>query len=579
MGEGSFSGVDYHDNNTTSSWIRKVINSYLLLSLITTFLLSSCLKPQLEPLNFFKVITDEAKVEIEQLAGTINLHGRINFDSEGPMMVDEYGFFWSNDNNSLEDLSADVEQISFTGYSGDDLDFVFENFPIENGSTYFYQAYAKAGDRLMRGEIRSFSEEVSINVQILDRINDSILLRIEIQDLIPQRVENFGLLWGKDAPSPTIETAQNILSLGPQTQNIIVDTLLGSFEFNTTYYFRPYFQGADNTLGEVITYRVTDGWKKVGDLPNRLYQASAAFSQEEVWTFGGRSNSADQPVAAVYAFDFALETWKPRFTPSRYNLAEGVAVNWDGELFFGQGTTIDDRNPIWTKYPSGNSLGWALCSTEESLEFTAYNGVAFTEGNRLFYGLGFDPNTGPPTNNFWEISDLGNCYEERLISPMPARYGSMSYTWGRQGAIAFVLNNTFYVGGGKGPALELSDLWRFHTPDPSNPQDSGRWEYVCELPGPPRTEAVAFTIGDRAFFGTGVNPTIGYFNDLWEFSEEADACWIKRESCPGKPRKEAIAFGFANRGYLAGGYHPQPVAVNAAPEILFDTWVYIPTTN
>jgi len=105
--------------------------------------------------------------------------------------------------------------------------------------------------------------------------------------------------------------------------------------------------------------------------------------------------------------------------------------------------------------------------------------------------------------------------------------------------------------------------------DDTDTDPIGNWFKVSDFEGVPRTDAVAFTIGDKAYLATGYDGEDRY-NDLWEYDSEKDF-WQQKSQFPGLARNGAVAFGTENKGYIGTGYDGY--------EKLKDFWEYDPISN
>jgi len=106
---------------------------------------------------------------------------------------------------------------------------------------------------------------------------------------------------------------------------------------------------------------------------------------------------------------------------------------------------------------------------------------------------------------------------------------------------AFTIGNKAYVGTGYGPTTAF---WRY---DP----DADTWTRRADFAGAARGASVAFSIGDRGYVGTGYSDN-SRFADLWEYDPTADR-WTQRASMPAAVRDHAVAFVIGQRAYVAGG--------------------------
>ncbi|HWK05686.1 MAG TPA: hypothetical protein VNS58_18730 [Puia sp.] len=115
----------------------------------------------------------------------------------------------------------------------------------------------------------------------------------------------------------------------------------------------------------------------------------------------------------------------------------------------------------------------------------------------------------------------------------------------------FVIGDTAYVGLGLNAQVEgpvrgrLTDFWSFSL-------DSG-WQQKADFPGPARSNAVGFSIGDSGYIGTGTDG-LNAFHDFYQYDAVGNV-WRGRNPFPGGDRYDAVGFGLQGKGYLGTGYN------------------------
>lgn len=102
----------------------------------------------------------------------------------------------------------------------------------------------------------------------------------------------------------------------------------------------------------------------------------------------------------------------------------------------------------------------------------------------------------------------------------------------------------------------------------------GNWIKLSDFEGVPRSDAVAFTIGDKAYVGTGYDGA-DRLNDFWQYDPELNN-WTRKADFPGIARNGAVGFGTDTKGYIGTGYD----GVNRLKDFyeydpLTDTWSQI----
>jgi N-acetylneuraminic acid mutarotase len=100
----------------------------------------------------------------------------------------------------------------------------------------------------------------------------------------------------------------------------------------------------------------------------------------------------------------------------------------------------------------------------------------------------------------------------------------------------------------------------------------GDWVRTTPFKGRPRSGAIMFTIGSRAFVGLGYDGD-EYVNDFYEYDVDK-GFWEERKSFPGEMRERGVAFSIDGKGYVGLGYNR-----DLDTEELGDFWKYDPDTD
>ncbi|HTI10037.1 MAG TPA: hypothetical protein VL832_15825 [Puia sp.] len=113
----------------------------------------------------------------------------------------------------------------------------------------------------------------------------------------------------------------------------------------------------------------------------------------------------------------------------------------------------------------------------------------------------------------------------------------------------FVIGDKAYVGlgfnesvGGRG---RLNDFWSFSL-------DSG-WIQKADFPGPPRSNAAAFSLDGYGYIGTGTDGHVA-FHDFYQYDPVGNV-WTAKDSFPGGDRYDAVGFGLRGKGYIGTGFN------------------------
>ncbi len=121
---------------------------------------------------------------------------------------------------------------------------------------------------------------------------------------------------------------------------------------------------------------------------------------------------------------------------------------------------------------------------------------------------------------------------------------------GRFGAVSFVIGTKAYVGTGDDSYIYdplKKDFWEYN---PAGPNCGGTWTQLVDFRGTKRREAVAFSIGNKGYVGTGDDGTLT--NDFYEYDPIAND-WDTITPFPGTARQGAVAFTINGKGYVGTG--------------------------
>ena len=108
-------------------------------------------------------------------------------------------------------------------------------------------------------------------------------------------------------------------------------------------------------------------------------------------------------------------------------------------------------------------------------------------------------------------------------------------------------------------------------------QTGNFWTKLNDFGGLKRERAVAFTIGDKAYAGTGVDTAEIVHNDFWEYDPMTDA-WTQVANLPASVRRNAIAFAINDKGYVGTGIDSSEASAFGS-STLSDFWSYDAALN
>jgi N-acetylneuraminic acid mutarotase len=108
-------------------------------------------------------------------------------------------------------------------------------------------------------------------------------------------------------------------------------------------------------------------------------------------------------------------------------------------------------------------------------------------------------------------------------------------------------------------------------------QIQNTWTKMGDFAGLKRERAVAFSIGNYGYTGTGIDTAEIVHNDLWQYDASLDA-WSQVASMPGSIRRNAVGFSINDKGYIGTGINTV-AATDIGAVKLADLWEYDPTLN
>ncbi len=222
---------------------------------------------------------------------------------------------------------------------------------------------------------------------------------------------------------------------------------------------------------------------------------------------------------------------------------------------------------LWSFTPASGS--WTQLANFPGV--ARYNAVGFTAGGKGYVGTGYDGVNY--LGDFYEYTPSTNTW--RKVADIPAVNGIA----GRTGAVAGSVSDLGYVGCGYNGNY-LKDFYRY-TPS-SNGTDPGNWATFEGFPGDKRQGAVAFTISNIMYVGTGTNNGVNA-TDFWAYNPQSG--WSQKRNLAntsnstesydysGVQRVNAVAFTVNNLGFVATG------ASSNAGAVRTDCYVYDPLAD
>lgn len=235
--------------------------------------------------------------------------------------------------------------------------------------------------------------------------------------------------------------------------------------------------------------------------------------------------------------------------------AVGFSIGTKGYIGTGDSPNATYSNDFWEYNPANNT--WTQKANFGGVGRS--EAVGFGIGTKGYIGTGYTNGT-TYLNDFWEYNPATNIWTQKN------NLGGVA----RKSAVGFEANGKGYIGTGKSSSDDLNDFWEF---DPN----FGTWTQKANVPGE-RIDAIGFGIGAKGYVGSGyylppilpIGASGGTYNDFYEYNTITNN-WIAKPDLPGAPRTGAVAFSMNGKGYFGTGHNSYGY--------LSDFWEFTPSTN
>ncbi len=193
-----------------------------------------------------------------------------------------------------------------------------------------------------------------------------------------------------------------------------------------------------------------------------------------------------------------------------------------------------------------------------------YKAVGFSIGSKGYVGTGTRGRFGftgyHEFDDFWQYDPNSGVWTQKASLPS-SRFGSVGFSIGNKGYIGIGLHHNTSTDFDN----SLQDFLEYN---PAN----NTWTNVGNILGGARYGAVAFTIGNKAYVGTGNNSQNVVTKDFFEFDPSRPNHWIQKKSFGGVARAFATGFAVCGKGYIGTGL----VGATTGTD---DFWEYDPGTD
>lgn len=305
--------------------------------------------------------------------------------------------------------------------------------------------------------------------------------------------------------------------------------------------------------------RAQDSWTQKADCAGAERIWAVGFSIGNKGYVGtGYSYTSSYPYYAMFKdfweYDPASDVWTQRADYGGGVRLGAVGFSIGSKGYIGTGLDLADNfyNDFWEYDPPTNVWSKKADFGGEARE----SAVAFSIGSKGYIGTGFD-NSYISKNDFWEYDPATDSWTQKVD------FGGTARNW----AVGFSIDNKGYIGTGAADDGVKKDFWEY---DPT----ANTWAQKADFGGSARYGAVGFSIGGMGCIGTGKIYDYGsvYYKDFWEYDPTINN-WTQKSDFGGSARQYAIGFTIGSKAYLGTG-SIQPGSFGTK-----DFWEYTPECN
>ena len=322
-------------------------------------------------------------------------------------------------------------------------------------------------------------------------------------------------------------------------------------------------KGRANNLGDFndfFSYNpLNDTWSGIASYPGSTTYFATGFSIGNKGYIG----AAGTPDFWEYSPEPICDTWAqlPDFPGVKRAGASAFSIGNKGYMAVGSGPT-GLLNDTWEFDP-------AVKYWTQKADFPGtprHAAISFTIGSKGYVGTGINMYTA--YSDFYEFDPALNTWIQKADYPGGARYIAMAFSIGNKG----------YAGCGKDQGLTYgtSDFYEY---DPS----TNMWTRKADVGTVRRSTGVGFSIGNRGYIGLGAEDYDIRKKDMWEFNpaggQYGEGSWAQKNDFAGQERHAAVAFTIGNRAYIGSGYYYSNLNDMYAYDPVTDTYEPINTFN
>jgi len=419
----------------------------------------------------------------------------------------ECGFLW----DSIEPFNATANKIVASSGAGIGSYTKTVDYSLVPGRELYVRAYLLTDNLMVYGNTRHFT----------------------CNGGKPASIESFSPAKGYVNTAVTI-SGQNF---GRQTDKIrvffgttpaVVDSVTGNRiytrvpEINQDIECLIRVESAGKQSQSVTTFRAFTYWKRIAFMPGEFRYGAVSFILGDTAYVGMGLKPDGTALNDFWAYEALSNTWtrKPDFPGTARGMAAGFS---DGIMGFAGFGIVNQKylTDLWMFNPQRNT--WAR--TADLPGILSYGDACFEINGKAYF----------VNQNSFLVYTIYGSFDPQGIFPGDYRHLTAGFSSADKG----------YLFAGRTPGnVYMKDLWEY-TPA------FGSWKKLSELPGKKyRDSPVGFCLNSRLFMGLGRYGSA--LNDFYEYVPATDE-WKLLESFPGGGRVSAVAFTLGSKAYIGTG--------------------------
>lgn len=447
---------------------------------------------------------------------SINVDG--NLSNVGIYGVSNYGICWA----SSGEPTINDNVVSF-GQASQPTTFTAENIQLSTGSTYSFRAFAtSAGETYYGSSIVITANDPTVQtISVIGTPSGNISMNAEMSSYY--LVER-GFCWSTSSSTPTINDQISIVSpvtnSNGSSTSFFTNILFNQVELNAQYAVRAFVRvGSDVVYGNIVNFN-----SNTFDIELLSFEYDSTLTVPSGIIFNGLSGNyigikstghiSDGYFPATEVGICISETPEPGVDDYVYS-KEGTFLNAVFE------DSIGLNFEFWTNQNQANpNLIELVSGGQYYIRAFGRNGSYIRYSQDYLF-----------TANHASFQPIADC---PVFRAYPATFSADG--------------KGFVVGGSSSswPYTYFNDVWEY---DPQN----NSWIEKSSFPGPPRSGATTFSVGDYAYLvgGTYYDGGTIYRNDLWRYSPTDDE-WVELANIP-ITGTNWTAFSHGSNAYLLAG--------------------------